>query len=496
MIRKTLLSLALTAAVGGVATAQEDYATWGSMRVLSVAPSGITEGVGKFPLLVRLTSAHADVFTNSKGRGADIRFTKADLATRYQHQIERWDSVGQKAEIWVLVDSVRTGNTLNVKMLWNKAGAADSSKGSAVFSASNGFVSVLHLGDSTGTNPRPNQVAGAPTGILRHFDEDQDHGPRTYAPVEGVIALADELRGGGMMASFYPGRDYIDLGRRSYAGFSDFTTGFFFSTWFNVTNTVQYERFLEMNDDTVGTGSSEERIILFGNHTTAPQNVSVRWGAGGLAYNESNGGLYIPGEWAHIAFSKAPGSAPISIYVNGTLVPGDDERYAEDPVVAMREYVALGRPSVTQGDPFFTGILDESILAKVARSASWIKLTYETQKPASTALTVGATATPAAGGEDYTVVSLAGSAGRFVHGFSARTSGRQVVFGLPAAASAGRVTVVDVWGRVLWTRNVEAGTTTVSWDGRGPAGAAARGVYVARFETKGASVDRKFTFNP
>lgn len=490
MIKRTLLSLALAA---GVAAAQEDYSTWGSMRVLKLAPSGVTEGVAKFPLLVRLNSAHADVFANSKGRGADIRFTKADLVTRYPHQIERWDSAGQKAEIWVLVDSVRAGHTLNIKMLWNKAGAADSSNGNAVFSASNGFVSVLHLGDSTGTNPRPNQVAGAPTGILQHFAENQPG----YAPVEGVIGKADELSGGNMMADFYPGRDYIDLGRRDYAGFSDFTTGFFFSTWFNVSNSVQYERFLEMNDDTVGTGQSPERIILFGNHTTAPQNVSIRWGSedGELTYNEPNGSLYSPGEWAHIAFSKGPGYAPISVYVNGTLVPSDDERYAGDPVVAVRNHVVLGRPSVTQGDPFFTGVLDESVIAKVARSASWIKLSYETQKPASTAVTVGATAAPAAGGQDYEVVSISRSAGHALQGFTARASGRQVVFNLPAA-SAGRVSVVDVWGRVLWTRNVEAGATNVTWDGRGHSGAAARGVYVARFETSGASIDRKFTFNP
>ncbi|HEX2613822.1 MAG TPA: DUF2341 domain-containing protein, partial [Fibrobacteria bacterium] len=459
MFRKILMAMALAS---GFAAAQENYSTWGSMRVLTVKPSGISSSVAKFPLLVRLTSAQADVFANSKGRGADIRFTKSDLTTRYPHQIERWDSAGQKAEIWVLVDSVGLGKNLSVKMLWNKSGAADSSKGAAVFNTGNGFVSVLHLGDSTGTNPRPNQVAGAPTGLLQHFSEEQDFGisPRVYAPVEGVIGKADVLRGGNMNADFYPGRDYIDLGRRGYAGFSDFTTGFYFSTWFNLTNSVQYERFLEMNDDTVGVGSSAERIILFGNHTTAAQDLSVRWGTGGLSYNEPNGGLYSTGVWTQVVYTKDPGTSPVNIYVNGALVATSGN--AGDAANALRQHVVLGRPSVTQGDPFFSGMLDESVLSKTSRSAAWIKLSYETQKTGATAVTVGSTTTPAAGGNDYTGLSGASASARTA--FAATAAGRQVVFSLAAANAAGRVSVVDVQGRVLWTRTVDAGVASVAWD--------------------------------
>lgn len=488
MIRHMFVVAAFVAAA---ASAQENYATWGSMRTLTLDKSGITQKVEKFPLLVRLTSAHADVFANSKGRGADIRFTKADLATRYPHQIERWDSAGQKAEIWVLVDSVRPDAHLNFKMLWNKAGAADSSNGKAVFTAANGFVSVLHLGDSTGTNPRPNQVAGAPTGLLQHFDEEQDHGPRVYSPPEGVVGRADELRGGAMNADFYPGRDYIDLGRRGYAGFSDFTSGFFFSLWVNITNSVQYERFLEMNDDSVEVGNSPERIILFGNHTTAPQNISVRWGAGGLAWNEPNGSLYSPGLWQHIAFSKASGNAPVSIYINGQWVAETD--YVDDPDVALREHVVIGRPSVTQGDPFANGLFDEVIIGNRARSASWIRLSHETQKPGASALTFSATSAPAAGGNDFTAIR--GQATFGTSGFSARMNGRLVTFSFPET-STGRVTVFDSRGRAVWNASVRNGSPA-TWNGQGPQGSAAPGVYIARFRNaQGKALEHRFAYTP
>jgi hypothetical protein len=150
---------------------------------------------------------------------------------------------------------------------------------------------------------------------------------------------------------------------------------------------------------------------------------------------------------------------------------------------------------VTQGDPFFSGMLDESVLSKTSRSAAWIKLSYETQKTGATAVTVGSTTTPAAGGNDYTGLSGASASARTA--FAATAAGRQVVFSLAAANAAGRVSVVDVQGRVLWTRTVDAGVASVAWDGRAGAGVAARGVYVARFETaKGVSIERKFAYNP
>jgi len=154
-IKTGLLALALTV---GMASAQEVYSTWGSSRTVNLKTTGmgLTTTTKKFPLLVRVDSTHADVFTLSKGKGADVRFVRGNMTTRLPHQIELWDSAGKKAAIWVLVDSIPAGGTTDIKMLYNKAGAADSSKGSAVFDTANGFVSVWHLGDSTGANPRPN----------------------------------------------------------------------------------------------------------------------------------------------------------------------------------------------------------------------------------------------------------------------------------------------------------------------------------------------------
>ena len=60
-------------------------------------------------------------------------------------------------------------------------------------------------------------------------------------------------------------------------------------------------------------------------------------------------------------------------------------------VVARTAY--MGRSFFT-GDAYYQGVLDESQLSNVVRSANWAKLSYETQKSGATAVTLGATQPP------------------------------------------------------------------------------------------------------
>jgi hypothetical protein len=480
-----LLSLALAV---GFASAQDVYSTWGSSRTVNLKTTGmgLTGTTKKFPLLVRINSTHADVFTSSKGKGADIRFVRGNLTTRLPHQVERWDSAGKLAEIWVLVDSVPAGGTTDIKMLYNKAGAADSAypRGRAVFDTSNGFVSVWHLGDSTGANPRPNQIAGAPTALLTNFGMPtvEDPTPVPYTPKSGIIAFADSLRGGAgdQLAGT---KDFIDLNRRGYEGFSNFNTGFTFSFWVYSNGPLFAERFVEILDDTTSAASSDTRIILFGNRTDpVPNGVSVRWGQSGI-YNSEIENTYVGNEWFHFTFTKAGGSAPFYIYRNGENVGVTGE--LPDLAVGLRNYAYMGRSSVTASDPYFQGKFDEVQVSKVDRSIDWAKLTYAIQKPGISVL------------DTNTLVSVKSTRAAASSQFSVRSNGSEMRFFLPSA-QAGKLSVVDVFGRTVWTRNIPAGVTAVSWNGKADRGTSARGVYVARFvpSSKGASLERKFTLNP
>ncbi len=152
----------------------ENYATWSHHRQIGIntnpgsfGGANLTAPVAKFPLLVRLTPAQADVFAQAAANGADIRFTKADGVTRLPHQRERWDATNKLAEFWVLVDSVKANSQSNViQMYWGKSGAADSSSGTQVFATANHFQAVFHLNENAGDTAQDatGKFRGVPIG--------------------------------------------------------------------------------------------------------------------------------------------------------------------------------------------------------------------------------------------------------------------------------------------------------------------------------------------
>jgi len=489
---KKMTGLFLLALSASAVTAQDVYTTWTSQRTVNLKTTGmgLTGTTKKFPLLVRINASYPDVFLNSKGKGADIRFVRGNMTTRLPHQIERWDSAGKVADIWVLVDSVPAGGTTDIKMLYNKAGAADSSQnrgGRPVFDSTNGFVSVWHLGDSTAANPRPNQIKGGPTAILKNFGQPttEDATPAPYTPKDGIIGFADSLRGGAG-DNLTGTKDFIDLNRRGYENFSDFSTGFTYSAWIYSNGPLFAERFIEILDDTTSSASSDTRIILFGNRNdnNNPNGLSVRWGANGT-FNTVAGDLYAGNQWVHLTFSKAGGTAPMLVYVNGVF----KEQSADLPdlVTGLRNYVYMGRSSVTASDPYFQGKFDEVQISKVGRSADWAKLTYAIQKPGISVLDTNTLV--AVNGHPYNLEKA---------DFMARTSGASVQF-LLSEGRAGKLTLMDIQGRTVWSRNLPAGVTAVQWNGMATKGLAPRGVYMAQFvPANGAqqALNLKFTYNP
>jgi Concanavalin A-like lectin/glucanases superfamily/Domain of unknown function (DUF2341) len=155
--------------------------------VLNTSPSGANtyENVYNFPVLVRLNGNNF-TFNQAMKYGEDIRFTKPD-SSELQYEIERWDSAGQQAEIWVKVDTVFGNNALQyVTLRWGNSLASGRSNSAAVFDTSSGFQGVWHLAQ-TG-----NGVASDATG--NHFD-GISFGTNATSATQGIIGTAQEFDG-------------------------------------------------------------------------------------------------------------------------------------------------------------------------------------------------------------------------------------------------------------------------------------------------------------
>ncbi|HZZ79802.1 MAG TPA: LamG domain-containing protein, partial [Gemmataceae bacterium] len=225
-----------------------------------------------------------------------------------------------------------------LKLHWGKADANPTSDGKAVFNASNGYLSVWHM-----SGPVKDEV-----GTLASVDTGT-------SPVAGVIGPARHLPGG---KGIFGGDKIADYP----TGASPHTT----EVWF---------RPLTPNVNVVAWGNehAQGKVVM---GYRSPPHISMD-----CYFSDANvnGKKSIPlSEWVHVAHTYQKGNS--RIYVNGVL----------DTVSTVRgSPLAIKSPARLwiggwYGIYNFVGDIDEVRVSNVTRSADWIKLQYENQKPLQT----------------------------------------------------------------------------------------------------------------
>ncbi len=338
-------------------SAVENYSGWSGMAefTLSTATATVAETQEQFPLLVRLTAAHAQIFDGAKEDGSDIRFSKHD-GTRLAYEVDHYDSENKSAAFWVLVDEVEGNSTLDLHVHWGKADAAVVANGSRVFNTTNGFLSVFHMGGDR-TTPRPNAVGDRNPATPKNL-------PEAYADRAGVIGRADTLMAGGSALT----AQHFSFGPVTAKDLP--TSHLTISMW-------------------LGTPSSmpgpTHAITLAGPGSSGKQNnvyVARRW-SNNVDFNAvaaGNGGedgvgacCWISGNW-QLIHAVLDGSVR-RVYQNGVLI-GQSGPSSQIGILD-RQHALIG--ATLWGDGGFPGSYDEVRLANVVRSAGWSRLEYQTQ---------------------------------------------------------------------------------------------------------------------
>jgi hypothetical protein len=431
------------------AQAQENYALWGKSRPITINTSATGANITAdtlydFPLLVRLDSTHAEVFTQAKSGGADLRFRRfPGPALRYK--IDNWDSAARKAEIWVSVDVIYPGNATQViHMLWQKSDAVAASSGAAVFDSAKGFTAAWAMGGAAG--PRANATPGGVTARPATTAVDSVFTGRS---TRGVVGTADSSRGGPAA-----GGEYFDV-----SPMPGFAGGFTFSFWVNVSSTAarNWMRFFDF-----GIGEAADNIFAGRQAGTSDVIFDVFPSQSIIAT-----GTLVAGQWKHYTMTVNTAGGVSALYVDGASAGTLTATYSD----VERTASYLGR-SNWAADTYFTGKMDEVQVSKVARKPGWAKLSFETQKPGATLLTFGATGAPAS----VAPVPRSGAGSMRVS-----AQGRGYLFSLPARDEALRLSVHDARGRAVWSSAPERGATSLVWNGLGANGQPlARGMYFAR----------------
>lgn len=125
----------------------EDYSRWPILRKARVRFSSSGWYLdGDFPLVpIRVVIDEAILPGPWPATGAGIRFCDS-TGHKFPYQIESWDPVERRAEIWVRLDTANKGS--DAHFLWMYAGRDDvpaRSSGPSVFDTASGWLGVWHL---------------------------------------------------------------------------------------------------------------------------------------------------------------------------------------------------------------------------------------------------------------------------------------------------------------------------------------------------------------
>lgn len=338
----------------------EDYARWPQSRNihLNTAATGLLDSLADYPLLVRL---HAGNFDFGATSGRDIRFSDEE-GRHLAYEVDRWDSAGRRAEIWVKLPVVR-GNSRDqfITLYWGNPGAPDFSNGRSVFGA---YAGVWHMGRRT-LGPGLEEFPGAsPTA--------------SPGKIAGTVAVSAEEAAIGKGAGFSGNQMILAPGNSAFRPRHQLAL----SGWIRAPKT-----------DVEG-----GEMVSFGN------NYGLRLNERGEPYFYLfNDSLYSPGSplpydrwklcivkglnlrdnaWHHMA-AVWDGSF-MRVHVDGREKA---RTTVSNPLVyPMEEDVWMGRLGYKDLNHDYFGILDEVRIAGEAWPEGKVRLDFESQKPGSTFL--------------------------------------------------------------------------------------------------------------
>ncbi len=335
----------------------EKYVEWTYNKKMYInttaTGANVAGNVNNFPLLVRLSNDNFSFF-QAKSNGEDLRFAGSD-DTHYSYVIERWDNSADSAEIWVKIPTVYGNNsTQYFNMYWGNSDAADSSNANNVFETSNNFEGVWHLHDdfndatanaNTATNTSTTDVGGN-IGDAQSFNG-------TTALITNSNVVADMNMSTGTM-----------------------------SCWVNMSSSM-LEDAANHSIMEIGRNNNNHQIRLY---KDGSERLRFRYRNNDANTQSQQTGLTaaVWGDtWKHLVGMWD--ATNTYLFVDGAQVDSDNRTANGDIIITNLDRARIGADATGGAGAFFNGVIDEVRYSSTNRSADWIKLSYETQKPNSSA---------------------------------------------------------------------------------------------------------------
>lgn len=343
---------------------------WGKRVRLIIDHNDITAPLSNFPVLLYLSTSSGRggddvsfVFSEVGSNSKKIAVTTSDCAECYV-EIEKWDQANQRAWLWVKVPSISNTADTDLYLYYDNThadnnayvGDTDSTPAENVWDSN--FAMVQHLGeDSTVVHD----------STLNNNDETN---PPPAPPSPGYYRAS--YNNAGEINGCYSFSDNGTNGTRLQMADS---------TSLDITDNITLEAFIYLNDttdakfivkddplDIGGSGCYNLQQELRG----VNPNLELQLDLGGWARVSYD--TYNTGEWLYLVGTYD--RQTMRLYLNGT------ERATNPQTAAIRSSnivnLALGNRAEDVGTLYdLHGLLDEARISNTARSAAWVRASYE-----------------------------------------------------------------------------------------------------------------------
>ena len=338
------LGIVLVVVMGVVNVYAEWYKPeWKCRKSLALDGNIIQSELKDFPVCVQVPASETDFYDSVKADGSDIVFTSADGKTELPHEIELLDQAKKQFVCWVKLPELKPGKPTNFYIYYgNKAAVKNAKLKKQVWT--NDYIAVWHMNSDKSGKDAPDS--------LGQFNLKAD-GKTKFT--EGKVGIAGETEKdpkANFSYNYYRGATAPQLKENE---------SFTISTWVFIKSKNDYNNLFY---------DWPLRLFYHG---------SGRWQINVLKQKSIAGASYVMdksplNKWVCIDAVYNSENKTLNMYINGKA--GKD--ICPDVVHAgLREKSAL---SILSG---FAGMQDEVRFSRTARSAAWIKASYENQNNSS-----------------------------------------------------------------------------------------------------------------
>jgi len=319
---------------------------WGYRKLITFSHSRVPSDQTNFPVVLNITDT--DLKDKAQPDGDDIAFTDVS-GNKLNHEIEKYTSGTGALVAWVNVTSLSSSSDTEIYMYYGNSGCSNQENAAGVWAH---YTMVYHLNEPAGTTG-----AGSVSDSTGHTSGTPSAGI-SFGQSGKIGTTADFSSGTG-----------IGCGT---LGSSLLTAETTVSFWIYSNNVASPARQNPFNQAYGGWGT----MTL---ETTGV--ISWFFGSNGgdnspYGSQPSSASTVTAGSWIYITSVRNPSGYTYSWYKNGDYLTGSTYP-ATYPVIADHTF--------TIGDGYVSpinGKLDEFRVSTVARSANWIKTSYNNQNNA------------------------------------------------------------------------------------------------------------------